>query len=291
MLRPFGETIPGKVTIRDGLGASRSWDDYGVRFVGLGDGWNDDSTVSADILQSRGEQPNGTVEGAGPIWDSRASALRMGGDVNQIEQLVEKHLSHAEMLSGQDYSENRVNGGDEPEICTFMSPFHHLYLRRLLSGIPLLPHETFSHPVACIIAISSDNPAPIESLRQLYEDSSRGDRRLPRWVNGDYLRYYVLVHDEEKGDISKSTALFESMKRHFGLHCHLLRLRSSRCVSSDEDSVRVPKCEWISAAEELAEINAQGQLVTSIPFWKLLTDPSQRMTTWKITRPTSSSRM
>jgi hypothetical protein len=128
------------------------------------------------------------------------------------------------------------------------------------------PHETFSHPVACIVAISSSNHSPIDTLRQLYEDSSRGERRLPLWVNGDFLRYYVLVHDEERDDITKSTALFESMKRHFGLHCHLLRVRSSRCVPSDDDSVQVSKCEWISAAEELAEIDGQGKSASIQPF-------------------------
>jgi hypothetical protein len=77
------------------------------------------------------------------------------------------------------------------------------------------------------------------------------------WVNSEYLRYYVLVHDEERDDITKSMNLFEQMKRHFGLHCHLLRLRSSQCVLTDDDSVELPPCEWISAAEELARIEAQ----------------------------------
>lgn len=54
-------------------------------------------------------------------------------------------------------------------------------------------------------------------------------------------------------------ALFDQMKRHFGLHCHLLRLRSGgRAVLSDDDSVEVPKSQWRSAAEELAEIQAKG---------------------------------
>ena len=142
----------------------------------------------------------------------------------------------------------------KPQNTEIPSPFYTLFLRRILSGLPLAPHETFAHPVACIIAISSRNSTPIEALRNLYEESSQGGRRLPIWVNNEYLRYYVLVHDEERDDISKSMALFDQMKRHFGLHCHLLRLRSSQCISSDDDSILLPRCEWVAASEELTEI-------------------------------------
>ena len=77
-----------------------------------------------------------------------------------------------------------------------------------------------------------------------------------------------LVHDEEQDDISKSITLFEQMKRHFGLHCHLLRLRSSECVSSDDDSIQLPRCEWLSASEEFAEIQSremQEDIEESLP--------------------------
>jgi hypothetical protein len=87
---------------------------------------------------------------------------------------------------------------------------------------------------------------------------------LPHWVNNTFLRYYVLVHDEDNDDIAKSTALYEQMKRHFGLHCHLLRLRSAQCVPSDDDSVRLPQSEWIAASEEIAAIQKRG---SSTALW------------------------
>ncbi|KAF3929274.1 hypothetical protein AA313_de0206854 [Arthrobotrys entomopaga] len=46
------------------------------------------------------------------------------------------------------------------------------------------------------------------------------------------------------------------MKRHFGLHCHLIRLRSTMCIVSDEDSVAVAKSQWLPASEELAELHS-----------------------------------
>ncbi|EMD86270.1 hypothetical protein COCC4DRAFT_134960 [Bipolaris maydis ATCC 48331] len=240
LLRPFGESVPGKVTIRDSNGASKSWEDFGVRFIGVDDAY-------PDLRVGTGGQR--TPSGPAP------RVRRSGGDVSQIEELVDRHLQYSE-FNRQDAVSDFMNQGEAsgPPIDSTSSPFYTLYLRRLLSGLPVVPHETFSHPVAGIIAISSRNPHPIEELRRLYNRQHDGDLRFPQWVENDFLRYYVLIHDEETGDIAKSNQTFDSMKRHFGLHCHLLRLKSQQCIASDDDSVRLPTCEWMSASEELAEI-------------------------------------
>lgn len=256
LLRPFGERVQGKVTIRDSIGANRLCDDFAVRFIQLGDGLEAISTASAatDTSDKVGSPKLtiGTGSYAKAVEDSRS--LRLGGNVEMIEDLVDRHLSYAETHSGDRIGED-LNPKDS--LYTGLdrtSPFYTLYIKRLLSGIPMTAHETFSHPVACIIAISSRSSNPIETLRQLYDESSNGEKKLPVWVNPDYLRYYVLVHDEEKDDISKSMTLFEQMKRHFGLHCHLLRIRSSQCIPTDDDAMQLPPVGWLSAAEELAEI-------------------------------------
>ncbi|KAI9851860.1 MAG: hypothetical protein M1838_002576 [Thelocarpon superellum] len=258
LLRPFGEQVFGKVTVRDSGGASRAWDDFGVRFVGLSDGLGDPGMAQRQQTVALAEAVNASPVDRTTRRLPDPSALRTGGHLGQIEGLVSRHLAHAESLPDlYDIEPLKDHGLADLPSAAPSSPFYQLYLRRLLSGLPLSPHETFAHPVACIIAISSRTPSPIEALRQLYDSSRRGEKRLPPWVNGDYLRYYVLIHDEEHDDIGRSTGLFEAMKRHFGLHCHLLRLRSSHCASSDDDSIQVPRCEWVSAAEELSEIQRQ----------------------------------
>jgi hypothetical protein len=245
LLRPFGEAVPGKVTIRDSIGASKSWEDFGVRFIAVDDAYPD----------LRAEAGVGQRTSTSSI---QRKPRRTGGDVAQVEELVDKHLQYSE-FNRQDPVSDYLNKGDlAPQAESTSSPFHTLYLRRLLSGLPVVPHETFSHPVAGIIAISSRNPHPIEELRRLYNRQHDGDLRFPQWVENDFLRYYVLIHDEETGDIAKSNQTFDSMKRHFGLHCHLLRLKSQPTIPSDDDSVRVPTCEWMSASEELAEIQKRG---------------------------------
>jgi hypothetical protein len=254
LLRPFGEHVQGKVTIRDSSGASRSWDDYAVRFTGVKDGLESPRMVDRRSMESAGDYTQNGTRRLSSL-EFKPARLRSGGDVAQVEELVERHLTFAEEQSGPveaDYLTHKEDtmGGDPQSD----SPFYMLYLRRLLSGMPMVPSETMSHPVATVIAISSRSPNPIEELRTLYASSNTGEHRLPPWVLNEFLRYYILIHDEDYDDISKSMALYDQMKRHFGLHCHLLRLRSSQCVPSDDDVIKLPQPEWMSAAEELAEI-------------------------------------
>ena len=257
LLRPFGESVPGKVTVRDSVGASKSYEDFGVRFVGVNEGLGlppmPGRATDLRIDTSSGGRRDGGRDSANSI-----PPRRTGGDVAQIEELVDRHLQYSEFNSQGDGVPDYFNLGEPAPQESSTSPFYSLYLRRLLSGLPLVPHETFAHPVAGVIAISSRNADPIEELRRLYRRQHDGDLRFPQWVDNDFLRYYVLVHDEETGDIAKSNATFEAMKRHFGLHCHLLRIKSLQCIPSDDDSVRLPTCEWMSASEELAEIQKRG---------------------------------
>lgn len=249
LLRPFGERVPGKVTIRDSSGASRSWEDFAVRFVGVKDGLE-----SPRVNRNRSDSAESRNGQRASMLEYKPARLRSGGDVPQIEELVERHLTFAEEQSAPfevDYISHTEASTVDPNT---PSPFYLLYLRRLLSGLPLVPSETISHPVASVIAISSRSPAPIEELRTLYASSNTGEHRLPQWVHNEFLRYYVLIHDEDYDDIQKSMNLYDQMKRHFGLHCHLLRLRSTQCVPSDDDAIKLPQCEWTAAAEELAEI-------------------------------------
>jgi len=232
LVRPFGETVVGKVVVRDGIGSSRAWDDFGVRFTNLGE----DTT------------PRGGIR-----------SFNYGAPTAKLEELLERYVEMtSEGLEG-DASNGEGMRADESTLQT--SPFHRLFLSRLLSASTLSSHETFLHPVACVIAISSRNQAPIETLRQLYALTAQGSKVSPSFVNPEYLRYYVLVHDEDRDDASKSRTLFEQMKRHFGIHCHLLRLRSEECLPSDQDSVEAQACEWLSPAEDLARLDEMDKLV------------------------------
>ncbi|KAI1373268.1 hypothetical protein F4677DRAFT_429882 [Hypoxylon crocopeplum] len=247
LLRPFGERVQGKVIIRDSNGSSRSYEDYSIHFVQFGEGIVHPESVTAGLKSAQALRTNGVSEKSG---EPGRGQPKQGIAISDVEAVVDRHLNYAEesfFSLPQSPTSHGLNI-DMP------SPYYALYLRRLLSGLPLTPHETFAHPVACVIAISSRNQTPIETLRRLYTESSTGDKRLPNWVDAEFLRYYVLVHEEERDDITRSMSLFDQMKRNLGLHCHLLRIRGTQSVATDDDSIPLPRSEWMSASEELTDI-------------------------------------
>lgn len=240
LLRPFGDRIHGKVNIRDSNGASRSFEDFSIRFSRFGD------NIEAPDSTAAPSKPVQVNDGTAPNTTRSKLQLR------DAEAVVGRHLQYAEESShGPSYRDSPDPLGAGADAT---SSYYSLFLRRILSGIPLSPHTTFAHPVACVIAISSRNKNPIDELRRLYEETNQGQKRLPPWVDGEYLRYYVLIHDEEHDDITRSMSLFEQMKRHLGLHCHLLRLRSTQCAETDDDSIVLAGTEWITSFEELETI-------------------------------------
>ena len=229
MLRPYGEKVTGKMVIRDSTGASRAWDDFGLKFVELG------AEPEEHMKDAKYATPHARLE-------------------ELLERYIELPMDDpATPLAAPQFtpadSQNQI------------SPYYRLLLTRLLSAHRIATYETFLHPVACVIVISSHTFNPIEQLRQLYSHTAQGAKVQPAYVNPEYLRYYVLVHDEERDDFSKSASLFDQMKRHFGLHCHLLRIRSTTCLPGDHDSVEVPFPEWLSPAEDVSRLNDTDNLI------------------------------
>ena len=258
LLKPYGERLQGKVVVRDSMGGSRGWDDFGVRLMDSHALLDDSAHSAAGGIagQNAGTPTNGSYRAAEQTGSS-ISSNRTGASIDSI---LDAHIRISSTAS-ESQEKADYDFGDTPyEPRAGLSSLYSFYLRKLLSSASLEPYETFSHPVTCLIAVSSCHPAPIEALRQLYLNTGFKNKKMPAWMGMEYLRYYVLIHDEENDDITKSTALFDLMKRHFGLHCHLLRLRRSRCVQTDDDSTRVPSCEWLSAREEIEKHWLRGML-------------------------------
>lgn len=239
------------------MGGSRGWDDFGIRFMDSQALQKDSAyRAGADVVQ---QDARNLANGSRRVSEHASSSYR-----NETGAFIDRVFGYHLRTTGA-ASEGQGKGypdieGTSNESRSRLSQLYPIYLRKLLSSASIVPYETFSHPVACLIAVSSRHPAPIEALRQLYANTGHGSRKTPAWMGTEYLRYYVLIHDEENDDITKSIALFDLMKRHFGLHCHLLRLRRSQCVLTDDDSIRVPSCEWLSAEEEIEKLCMRGRL-------------------------------
>lgn len=274
LLKPFGESIPGSVVVRDSVGASKSWSNFGVHFLEFGN----ETDGALWLPKSHGNELHSRSQTSfeAPFQRSQfpTNAPTSLSTRSALDELVDRSLS----IKSKTYTSQSDRDSREdvpPQLEQSMTPaYYALYLEKLLFRNPSIPHETLSHPVACVIAISSQCTSPIETLRDLYRGSSQDVKKVPIWAGNEFLRYYVLVHDEDHDDITKSTALFDQMKRHFGLHCHLLRLRGVECTEDEDDGTELHRSRWLSPEEEL--FNIQQSAYFSLIEYSQLIDRSSR---------------
>lgn len=243
LLKPFAEQIRGKVVVRDSHGVSKAWDDFGIRVYDARS--QAKSSINLDSIEEEEGRRRTNREQSPP---SKTLSI--------VDSVLKRSLE-IERLSQEDTDSDSTKVRFSPALLDGSQVFSD-YLHLLLSGASMVPYETFSHPVAAIIVVTSHSESPIETLRQLYALSGPSNPLNPAWLGSEYLRYYILIHDEDRSEVARSTALFDLMKRHFGLHCHLLRLRSSECIASDDDSVILRPCEWQSPKEILSNKYRKG---------------------------------
>jgi trafficking protein particle complex subunit 8 len=176
LLRPFGDQVQGRVNVRDSQAMSIPVDDFSVNFVDFHH--YAENTTNGQAAQTEGRYA--------PKQNARTNIP--GGDLEAIEQLLEKRiesLPQSKEITDETYQDDEYS----------------FFLRRILSAIPVSAHETFSHPVACVLAVSSRHPEPIDAFLGLYNTTNNAP--IPRFIDAGFLRYYVLVHDDDNDDIDK----------------------------------------------------------------------------------------
>ena len=251
LLKPFGERVHGQVTIRHSKGSSKSFDDFGIRFVPF--------PSPEDISFSNSSERFSSSSQSAKVEDNYTQSSGGTGGVGSLSS-IEEILGLLVGGSGNLQAGVRDGLATEPDTeAAFSAVFLH-FLKKLLSRGPSRPHETLARPIACLIAVSSQNPTPIETLRDLYNDTRQQSGQMHNWAGDELLRYYVLVHDDDHDDISKSMTLFNLMKRHFGLHCHLLRIRGRECNPLEPERASFPTCEWLTAEQELVSLGQKGMV-------------------------------
>ncbi|TFK77235.1 hypothetical protein BDN72DRAFT_755266 [Pluteus cervinus] len=81
--------------------------------------------------------------------------------------------------------------------------------------------EGWNHPVAIILAVSTNAPNPLQAITALHARPIE----LPAWVDPTTLRYTLIVHPENSAlSDEEAGALFNAVKKQFGLHSNLLSL-------------------------------------------------------------------
>ncbi|KAF9475629.1 hypothetical protein BDN70DRAFT_883515 [Pholiota conissans] len=81
--------------------------------------------------------------------------------------------------------------------------------------------ESWNHPVALILAVSTTSPNPLQAITALHARNVQ----FPAWVDTNFLRYTLIIHPQNSNlSDEEATALHNAVKRQFGLHSYLLPL-------------------------------------------------------------------
>lgn len=81
--------------------------------------------------------------------------------------------------------------------------------------------EGWNHPVAVILAVSTTAPNPLQAITALHSRILE----FPSWVDPVFLRYTLIVHPKDSPlSAEEAGALFNAVKKQFGLHSYLLPL-------------------------------------------------------------------
>ncbi|KAF8898889.1 ER-golgi trafficking TRAPP I complex 85 kDa subunit-domain-containing protein [Infundibulicybe gibba] len=81
--------------------------------------------------------------------------------------------------------------------------------------------EGWNHPVALILAVSTNAPNPLQAITTLHTRALE----FPPWVDSTFIQYTLIIHPENSAlSHEEAGALFNAVKKQFGLHSYLLPL-------------------------------------------------------------------
>lgn len=97
-----------------------------------------------------------------------------------------------------------MNVGDRQLEIPVTAPWFEAWRETFLQVQYPSDHEYTKHFLACLLVVSSAESNPVESIIQLAQTLNQmqvvAPTKLPKWFNGNVLRYYVLVHDNVDGN-------------------------------------------------------------------------------------------
>ncbi|CAI9097588.1 OLC1v1034055C1 [Oldenlandia corymbosa var. corymbosa] len=142
---------------------------------------------------------------------------------------------------------------------TVLPTWFQMFNKELVRSVSFAEHETFDHPVACLLAVSSKDEDPINKFVDLFNAN-----KLPSLINDGVmdpkiLKHFVLVHDYEDGEPERANQVLSQMKSSFGANnCHLLCINSSQ-----EGSVEHQENPWAGLKNDVSTVQKLGCFLSS----------------------------
>ncbi|CAA6663549.1 unnamed protein product [Spirodela intermedia] len=122
----------------------------------------------------------------------------------------------------------RINRHDSESV----PPWFQTFNRELLHTLSFSEHETFDHPVACLLVVSTNDDQPISRFVDLFNMEQLPSLLKDGTMDSKILKHYLLLHDNQTGNLEKASSILAEMKSTFGL-------KDSRllCINSSPDGI------------------------------------------------------
>uniref|UniRef100_A0A0E0KJW9 Trafficking protein particle complex subunit 8 n=1 Tax=Oryza punctata TaxID=4537 RepID=A0A0E0KJW9_ORYPU len=100
--------------------------------------------------------------------------------------------------------------------------------RALMRTLSFSEHETFDHPVACLLVVSSKDNEPISKFVDLFNTNQLPSLLNEGIMDPQILKHYLILHDQQDGPQEIAMKILAEMKSTLGLNdCKLLCINSS----------------------------------------------------------------
>ncbi|KAL6638002.1 hypothetical protein ACP70R_025574 [Stipagrostis hirtigluma subsp. patula] len=100
--------------------------------------------------------------------------------------------------------------------------------RELMRTLSFSEHETFDHPVACLLVVSSMDKEPISKFVDLFNTNQLPSLLNEGIMDPQILKHYLVLHDQQEGPQEIAVNVLAEMRSTLGLNdCKLLCINSS----------------------------------------------------------------
>ncbi|KAI8920698.1 ER-golgi trafficking TRAPP I complex 85 kDa subunit-domain-containing protein [Entophlyctis helioformis] len=225
-LRPFGFRHHSGVTVTDMHGATAALDPCYIRFVEAHAAESPDpalfqSVLAADVMAR---------------YNAAAHVLPALRTIADVESF-------------------RETAGFEA-----MTPWFSHYRNLVALHTGASEHDTFNHPVACLVVVSTSDPSVVATAQSLLSESNLPSILMRPYMDPSVLRLYLLLHDPEEAPNADPAAILADMQR-AGLQTHLLTINSQ---PAEPDQKPIVPDVWSPFIAETAALNRK--LASSSPI-------------------------
>ncbi|KAJ1853791.1 hypothetical protein LPJ73_002578, partial [Coemansia sp. RSA 2703] len=200
LFAPFGQDVSAQITIQDGQGAPYFLDKINARFID-------------DFIIEKKQQSQLTNA--------------------EVDELVASCISASSAAEHPDPSFMTLSSGIDKKAAasddvSAWSPWYTLFRQQWVNRMQPSEHESFMHPVACLLMVSASDPDPVGSLRNLSNHPTVRRAQTQSFTGTNLMFYYMVLHDERHTAHAHNVDhRFDQVRKTFGQNCSLLRINSN----------------------------------------------------------------